>query len=35
MNFVVKKMTGKPGRRWEDNNKTDHKAIGYAGMDWI
>jgi hypothetical protein len=26
---------GGPGRRWEDNIKTNHTKIGWSDMDWI
>ena len=33
-----RKITGKeehPRRKWEDNNKTDYKEIGWEGVSWI
>jgi hypothetical protein len=30
-----KRPLGRPRRRWEYNNKTDLRAIGWGGMDWI
>jgi hypothetical protein len=30
-----KRPLGRPRSRWEDNIKTDHKAIGSEGVDWI
>jgi hypothetical protein len=26
---------GRPGRRWVDNIKIDHKETRWGGMDWI
>jgi len=26
---------GRPGRRWQDNIKTDLQEVGCGGMDWI
>jgi hypothetical protein len=26
---------GRSGRRWEDNNKIDHREIGYCDICWI
>jgi len=31
----VKKLLGRPRRRWEDNIKMDLKEVGCEGMDWI
>jgi hypothetical protein len=30
-----KRPLGRPRRRWVDNIKTDLRAIGWDGMDWI
>jgi hypothetical protein len=30
-----KRPLGRPGRRWEDNIKMDHKDIGIDGANWI
>jgi hypothetical protein len=30
-----KRPLGKPGCRWENNNKMALKEIGCGGMDWI
>jgi hypothetical protein len=30
-----RKPLGRPRRRWEDNNKTDLREVGWGGMDWI
>jgi hypothetical protein len=30
-----KRSLGRPGRKWEDNIKMDHKEIVRGGMDWI
>lgn len=30
-----KRRLGRPGRRWDDNIKTDVKAIWCEGVDWI
>jgi hypothetical protein len=30
-----KRPLGRPGRRWEDNIKTDFQEVGCGGMDWI
>jgi hypothetical protein len=37
---LVGKVVGKqplvrPGHRWEDNIKMDHREIGMEGVDWI
>jgi hypothetical protein len=31
----LNKPLGRPRRRWEDNNKTDLRQIGWGDMDWI
>jgi hypothetical protein len=34
----ARKIIGKEGhskRKWEDNTKTDHKEIGWEGVNWI
>lgn len=33
-NFEVKRLIGRPRRRWEDK-KIELKAIGCKGVDWI
>jgi hypothetical protein len=30
-----KRALGKPSVKWEDNNKTNLREIGWNGMDWI
>jgi hypothetical protein len=30
-----KRTLGRPGCRWGDNIKIDHREIGWGGMDWI
>jgi len=30
-----KRPPGRPGLRWEDNNKIDLQEVGCGGMDWI
>jgi hypothetical protein len=30
-----KRPLGRPGRRWEDNIKTDLREIGIDGANWI
>jgi hypothetical protein len=30
-----KRPLGRPRRRWEDNIRTDLRAIGWGGMGWI
>jgi hypothetical protein len=30
-----KRLLGRPGRRWEDNIKTNLQEAGCGGMDWI
>jgi hypothetical protein len=30
-----KRPLGKPRRRWVDNNKTNLRAIGWDGGDWL
>jgi hypothetical protein len=30
-----KRQIGRPMRRWENNIKIDHQAVGCRGMDWI
>jgi hypothetical protein len=32
---VLKRLHGRPGRRWEDNIKMDLKEICFEGVDWI
>jgi len=32
---LVKKITGSPRRRWEDNIKMDLQEVGCLGMGWI
>jgi hypothetical protein len=34
-NPEVKRPLGRPRRRWVDSIKTDHREIGWDGMDWI
>ena len=29
-----KRPPGRPGLRWEDNNKIDLQEVGCGGMDW-
>jgi hypothetical protein len=31
----VKRPSGRPRRRWEDNITTDVREIRWGGMDWI
>jgi hypothetical protein len=31
----VKRLLGRPRRRWEDNIKMDLQAVGCGNMDWI
>jgi 3-oxoacyl-ACP reductase-like protein len=31
----VKRPLGRLRRRWEDNVKMDHQAVGCGDMDWI
>jgi hypothetical protein len=34
--ILMGKTEGKrPRRRWENNNKIDHRKVGCGGMDWI
>ena len=34
--FDIGKISlGRPGRRWEDNIKMDHKEIGVNARNWI
>ena len=30
-----KRPLGRPGCRWQNNNKTDLQEVGCEGMDWI
>jgi hypothetical protein len=30
-----KRPSGKPRRRWKNNNKLDLQEVGCGGMDWI
>ena len=30
-----KRPLGRPGRRWDDNNKMGLQEVGCGGMDWI
>jgi hypothetical protein len=30
-----KRPLGRPRRRWADNIKMDHRAVGWDGRDWI
>ena len=30
-----KRTLGRPGRRWEDNIKTDLQEVRCGGMEWI
>jgi len=31
----VKRPTGRPRRRWEDNIKLDLQGVGFVGMSWM
>jgi hypothetical protein len=31
----VKRLLGRPMRRWDDNIKMDLQEVGCGGMDWI
>ena len=31
----VKRLQGRPRRRWEDNIKNDLQAVGCGDMDWM
>ena len=33
--YEGKRPFGRHRRRWEDNIKMDHHAVGCGGMDWI
>jgi len=30
-----KRPLGRPGRRWEDNNRMYLREIGWKGVDWL
>jgi hypothetical protein len=34
-NLRLKRLLGRPKRRWEDNIDVDLQEVGCGGMDWI
>jgi len=34
-NQKLKRLLGRPRRRWEDNSKMDLQEVGRGGKDWI